>query len=99
MKNLLQTVCLANENLKKLLQKYNFLKEENKLLYKKLAEMERKITLEKQLNNDLSSKYELLKIAKTIEGSKGNRKETKLKINALVREIDLCIAQLNEKVL
>lgn len=99
MKNLLEAVCLVDENLKKLMQKYNFLKEENELLYKKLAEMERKITLEKQLNNDLSNKYELLKIAKTIEGSKENKKETKLKINALVREIDLCIAQLNEKVL
>ena len=38
----------------------------------------------------------MLKIAKTIEGSGTNTKDTKLKINALVREIDKCIVQLQE---
>lgn len=38
----------------------------------------------------------MLKIAKTIEGSSINTKDTKLKINTLIREIDKCIIQLQE---
>ena len=34
----------------------------------------------------LIKKHQTLKIAKTIEGSKEDRRETKLKINALIRE-------------
>ena len=45
---------------------------------------------------ELENKFKSLKIAKTIEGSKEDSRETKLKINALIREIDACIAQLSE---
>ena len=38
---------------------------------------------------------QLLKIAKTIEGSNNSTRDTKFKINALIREIDKCIVQLN----
>jgi hypothetical protein len=41
-------------------------------------------------------KYEALKIANTILGSDENKRETKLKINALIRDIDHCIAQLSD---
>ncbi|MBJ6369197.1 hypothetical protein [Snuella sedimenti] len=41
-------------------------------------------------------KYETLKMANTILGSDDNKKETKLKINALIREIDHCITQLSD---
>jgi hypothetical protein len=41
-------------------------------------------------------KYESLKIANSLLGSDENNRETKLKINALIRDIDHCIAQLSE---
>ncbi len=41
-------------------------------------------------------KYESLKIANSMLGSEENKRETKLKINALIREIDHCIVQLSE---
>ncbi|MFL0354504.1 hypothetical protein [Xanthomarina sp. GH4-25] len=41
-------------------------------------------------------KYEALKIANSMLGSDENKRETKLKINTLIREIDHCIAQLSE---
>ncbi|GGZ86873.1 hypothetical protein [Algibacter mikhailovii] len=41
-------------------------------------------------------KYEALKMANTILGSDDNKRETKLKINALIRDIDHCIAQLSD---
>ena len=41
-------------------------------------------------------KYNALKSASSFLGSEENKKETKLKINSLIREIDYCIAQLSE---
>lgn len=41
-------------------------------------------------------KYETLKMANTILGSDEDKRETKLKINTLIREIDHCIGQLSE---
>jgi hypothetical protein len=96
MSNLNRVVSLFEKKLKKLLENYIFLKEENEILYNKIAVLEHQITKEKQFNNELEKKYQTLKIAKTIEGSKEDRRETKLKINALIREIDTCITQLSE---
>jgi hypothetical protein len=96
MSNITQVVNLVENKLKILLENYVFLKEENELLYNKVAVLENKITEEKQLFNTLEKKHSALKIAKTIEGSKEDRRETKLKINALIREIDACIIQLSE---
>jgi hypothetical protein len=96
MSNITQVVNLVENKLKILLENYNFLKEENDLLINKLTVLENKITKEKQLFNELENKYQALKIAKTIEGSKENSRETKLKINALIREIDNCIVQLSD---
>jgi chromosome segregation ATPase len=42
----------------------------------------------------LKTQYETLKVANTLLGSDDNKRDTKLKINSLIREIDYCIAQL-----
>ncbi len=44
----------------------------------------------------LKAEYETLKIANSLLGSEDNKRETKLKINSLIREIDYCIAQLSD---
>jgi chromosome segregation ATPase len=44
----------------------------------------------------LKKQYETLKIANSLLGSADNKRETKLKINSLIREIDYCIAQLSD---
>ncbi len=44
----------------------------------------------------LKSQYETLKVANTLLGSDDNKRDTKLKINSLIREIDYCIAQLSD---
>ncbi|WP_456378321.1 hypothetical protein [Lutibacter sp.] len=96
MSNITEVVNLVEDKLTTLLENYNFLKEENELLYNKVAVLENKIAEEKQLFNEIEKKFTTLKIAKTIEGSKEDRRETKLKINALIREVDSCISQLSE---
>ncbi|MDR7211355.1 hypothetical protein [Flavobacterium piscis] len=44
----------------------------------------------------LKKQYDTLKIANSLLGSDNNKRETKLKINSLIREIDYCIAQLSD---
>ncbi len=96
MSNITEVVNLVENKLIKLLENYNFLKEENELLYNKITILENQIVKEKQLYDEIENKHQTLKIAKTIEGSKEDRRETKLKINALIREVDICINQLSE---
>ena len=45
--------------------------------------------------NALKDKIKIISISKSVDVSKGDIKQTKLKINEYIREIDKCIAQLN----
>ncbi len=80
----------------KVLHKMEVLKQTNAKLSKELA-LEQQKSLEYQ--EEISSwveKYEALKVANSLLGSDENNRETKLKINTLIRDIDHCIAQLSE---
>jgi len=44
----------------------------------------------------LQSQLDNLKMINSLLGSDENKRETKLKINSLIREIDYCIAQLSD---
>jgi len=62
--------------------------EANRLLEKTVEEQQSEI-------KELHGTIEMLKMAKSIAVADGNSTNAKLKINELVREIDKCIAQLN----
>ena len=44
----------------------------------------------------LKSECESLKMANSLLGGEENKRDTKLKINSLIREIDYCIGQLSD---
>ena len=44
----------------------------------------------------LKSECESLKMANSLLGGEENKRDTKLKINSLIREIDYCVAQLSD---
>ena len=46
--------------------------------------------------DELKTQLETLKIANALLGSDDNKRDTKLKINSIIREIDYCIAQLSD---
>lgn len=54
---------------------------------------QKNLTQQKHIAN-WEEKYEMLKIANSMLGGNDNKRETKLKINALIRDIDHCISQL-----
>lgn len=55
-------------------------------------------TIKKQADEiaKLKSECEALRIANSLLGGEENKRDTKLKINSLIREIDHCIAQLSD---
>ncbi len=95
MSNPLEAIHLLEDKLKALLSKFEFLKEENQVLLQNYAKLQVILQEKEQQLNRRQEEYKLLKVAKTIEGSNENTRETKLKINTLVREIDKCITLLN----
>jgi len=96
MNNLFQIVNSLEKKLSKLLQKHDSLKQENVRLLQQNKDLEKQLVQQQQLVNDLETKYESLKVANTIVGSKEDKHITKLKINTLIREIDKCIVQLSD---
>ena len=96
MSNVLEIVDSLQSKLDRLLSKYELLKIENQQLLAKSERLVEEIQEKQESYNIIENKYESLKIAKAIVGSKEDKHSTKLKINTLIREIDKCIVQLSE---
>jgi hypothetical protein len=96
MSNTIEAVHLLEDRLKQLVANYEFLKNENEILLQNTTQLQHKLLEKEHLLAKQKKEYDLLKIAKTIEGSSNNTRDTKLKINALIREIDKCIVQLHK---
>ncbi|MFD2890825.1 hypothetical protein ACFS5J_02225 [Flavobacterium chuncheonense] len=77
-------------------QKVTTLKKENQELQQKLALSEESQRLQKEQIADLKNQIDKLKMVNSLLGSEENKRETKLKINSLIREIDYCITQLSD---
>lgn len=92
----LEAIHLLENKLQSLLSNYEFLKEENEILLQSSTNFQQKIAEQEQIIVNQKTAYDLLRIAKTIDGSGTNTRDTKLKINTLIREIDKCIIQLQE---
>lgn len=96
MDNLLEAIEKLESKIDILVSNYEFLKKENEILLQNVSELQNEVLVHKKHLIDQQKKYDLLKVAKTIEGSSSETKNTKLKLNALIREIDKCIVQLQE---
>jgi len=95
MQNITQVVELLEDKLLLILERYDFLKEENKLIREDLVQLQHQLNFKEQLLEEKESNFDSLKVARTIQGSDDTKKTTK-KINTLIKEIDLCIAQLSD---
>ncbi|WP_010178408.1 hypothetical protein [Aquimarina agarilytica] len=90
-----QLIDSLEGRLKVLLNKYTVLEEKNQTLQLALEQREADNEGLKQKLTELKHQNDLLKNANALLGSDEYKRETKLKINALVKEIDQCIAQLS----
>ena len=72
-------------------------------LEKKNSELQEELLLSKKMQQQQSveidsfkNQLDTLKMVNSLLGSEENKREAKLKINSLIREIDYCIAQLSD---
>ncbi|MDE5677339.1 hypothetical protein [Phocaeicola sp.] len=75
---------------------YNELKQENAQLKQLLLEKEVEINRLENSRKELEAMYTNLKIARTISIHDKDISDTKQRLSRLVREVDKCIALLNE---
>lgn len=80
----------------RLVQKLEALEVENATLLQELNKTKGEINQLKDTQRGLETRYDSLKTANSLLGNDENKRDTKLKINSLIREIDNCIAQLSE---
>ncbi|TCO09121.1 hypothetical protein [Natronoflexus pectinivorans] len=88
-------VVKLEEKIDQLVDRYRAQKEENRLLRDRISELTNQLDEAGSSYTELESSFNKLKIAKTLEASSEDVRETKVKINQIVREIDKCIALLN----
>lgn len=80
----------------KMYHKMDTLEKKNQELSDELLQFKEKNKKQLKTIGDLENQLESLKTVNAILGSDENKRETKLKINSLIREIDYCIAQLSD---
>lgn len=86
----------VEQKIVKLVEKKQELQSKNDLLTNELKKSEELIKKQVLEIQNLKSEIESLKIISSLLGSEENKRDTKLKINSLIREIDYCIAQLSD---
>ena len=82
--------------IEKLFAKIDSLEEKNQALQEELIKSAVSNQNQNLIVEQLKKEYETLKTANSLLGSEDYKRDTKLKINSLIRDIDYCIAQLSD---
>ena len=96
MSEITEIVDNLENRISKLLHKFEIMRQANESLQEELTSVKTeygKLEGDLQLSKD---QIQTLKAANAMLGSTDHKRETKLKINSLIREIDQCIVQLSE---
>ena len=91
-----EIIDTLENKVEKLILKLRNLEKNNQVLTIELNNSAQTIQNQSKEIEALKAQYETLKIANSLLGSNENKRDTKLKINSLIREIDYCIAQLSD---
>ena len=93
---IVEIIDTLENKIEKLFTKINSLEKKSQDLTIELTKSATIIQAQAQEIDVLKKQYETLKLANALLGSEENKRDTKLKINSLIREIDYCIAQLSD---
>ena len=96
MSEIVEIIDSLESRIKKLFIKINSLEKNSTLLKEELNKAASVIEGQAQQIVALKFETETLKMANSLLGGDENKRETKLKINSLIRDIDYCIAQLSD---
>lgn len=94
MSELLERVDALQNVISKLVHRYQKLQRQNEVLKTENEQLKHDQEDLKALLENWEAKYSTLKTANAMLGSNEYKRETKLKINTMMRELDACIAQL-----
>ncbi len=96
MQDLFEIVNGLETKISKLIERQTRLQEVNSRLLQENRELQQEVVSKQRKIENLENQYESLRVARTMVGSKEDKHMTKLKINALIREIDKCIVELSD---
>ncbi len=96
MSEIAQIIDTLESRLEKLLTKIDGLEKTSRALQQELNQAAMVMQKQSKEIETLKAQHDSLKIANSLLGSEENKRDTKLKINSLIREIDYCIAQLSD---
>ena len=96
MSELVDIVSALEHNVKDLIHRLETLKEANTKLKLELQSLSDAYKVNQNALIEWEQKYKSLKMATSMLGGNSDKTEAKLKINALIRDLDYCIAQLAE---
>ncbi len=88
-------IVRLEEKIDLLIERYRAEKEDNNMLRGQISQLSDQLNHSSATYSSLEDEFDKLKMAKTLEASTEDVKQTKLRINQIVREIDKCIALLN----
>ncbi|NNT72084.1 hypothetical protein HKT18_07660 [Flavobacterium sp. IMCC34852] len=96
MSEIAEIIDSVENRIEKLFMKIDSLEKNSMALRTELQEAASLIQKQTEEIKTLKSECESLKMANSLLGGEENKRDTKLKINSLIREIDYCIAQLSD---
>ena len=91
-----EIIKTLESNIEKLFSKKATLEKNNTILNREISDSAQTIKNQSTEIELLKSQYNSIKMANSLLGSEENKRDTKLKINSLIREIDYCISQLSD---
>ena len=94
MSEIVEIIDTLESKIQKLFLKINNLEEKNQALQEEMKISATTIQSQNLVIETLKKDFEALKMTNSLLGSDDYKRDTKLKINSLIREIDYCIAQL-----
>ncbi len=96
MSEIAQIIDTLESRLEKLIAKIEGLEKTSRELQQELDRAANVMQKQSKEIETLKAQQETLRMANSLLGSEENKRDTKLKINSLIREIDYCIAQLSD---
>ena len=96
MNSIIEQVDSLEDKISKLLVKYSQLTQDKASLEQEIKLLKEQQTRFSSEISELTTTCSTLKLANSMLGSDQYKRDTKLKINALVREIDQCITHLSQ---
>ena len=96
MSEIANIIDTLENKIEKLFLKIDSLEQNNQFLRAELQKATVSQQDKDEILNSLTKEIEVLKMTNSLLGSEDYKRDTKLKINSLIREIDYCIAQLSD---